>query len=243
VSEGAEVLGRCGLLSTGVVLLCLAGPARAADDGLQPFVGDAILDSEYDLPALRRTLGLSLAIQSGRQGLGIGFHLAAGEGLQSVASNAPHPLAGAAVAARRAHRVGAVLAGAGLGLRTAGAVITFSARTLGGGLAGFGPPFLLGAAVDGAAAVNALSAGIRLRRARLAAGPLDNSFRTSCLLSEWTFAATGILSALSTVTQLLVGIAASDFAAYELRRGKRSRPGAQIRLRLAPTSLAISGRY
>lgn len=228
-----------------VLLLCLGGQARAADEGVQPFVGDSILDSSHDLPALQRTLGLSLAIQSGRQGLGIGFHLAAMERLGPLADgrDAGAPLAQAVDRARTAHRVGVALAAAGLGLRATGAVITFSAETLGGGLVGFGPPFLLGACVDGASAVNALSAGIRLRNARLAAAPLDDPTRNAALQSEWTLAVTGILSALSTVTQLLVGIAASDFAVYELRRTRRPDTALQLHLRLGPSSLALTGRF
>lgn len=233
------------LAATGLLVLCLATVAQAADHGVQPFVGDPILDSRHDLPALQRTLGLSLAIQAGRQGLGIGFHLAAVERLEplTVAPDSVDPLAPAARRARSAHRLGAVLCSVGLGLRAAGATVTFSARTLAGGLAGFGLPFLLGAGVDGAAAVNALSAGIRLRRARLAAGPPGDPDRGSALLSEWTLAVTGILSALSSVTQLLVGIAATDFALYERRRDHRSRSAAEVHLRLAPTSLSLTGRF
>ena len=224
--------------------LSLACPAMAVEDGPQPFVGDPILDSTHDLPALQRTLGVSLAIQSGRHGLVVGFHLAAADRLTATW---PDDRGAAVDRAVTAHRVGLGLALAALGVRGLAAAGAGNARTLSGGLHAFGVPFLVGAGIDGAAAVNALEAGARLRRWRLDAG-LAGDRRAASLLSEWTLVASGVLSAISAVTQLLVGSAALDFALYESRRSPPSAPGdrgvgPEIRLSAGAGGVALRARF
>jgi hypothetical protein len=233
-----------------VVGALAAPPASAADDGAQPFVGDPILDSTHDLPALRRTMATSLAIQSGRHGAVVALHLAAIQQLNTHWADGLEAGALGATVQRSvtAHRVGVVLALTAVSVRGLAAAGTGSARTLAGGLHGFGAPFLIGASVDAAAAANALSAGIRLRRARRADDGLAGNRRSSVMLSEWTLGIGGVLSAISAVTQLLVGGAALDFALYETRRdrGVRARPGggtAQISLTIEASRLVLVGRF
>ena len=242
---------RCLLLAAAWVAVgaLAVPPASAADGGVQPFVGDPILDSAHDLPALRRTMALSLAIQSGRHGAVVLLHLTAiqqlnrsGEGSQQAGD-----LDVAVQRSLTAHRMGVALALAALGVRGLAAAGTGSARTLAGGLHGFGAPFLIGAGVDAAAAANALSAGIRLRRDRLAGGDLAGSRRGAVLLSEWTLGIGGVLSAISAVTQILVGGAALDFALYESRRngaaGARAGGAARVSLSVASGILVVHGRF
>lgn len=232
------------LLLAGLAAVPARG-ARAADEGAQPFVGDPILDSQHDLPALQRTLSLSLAIQSGRQGLAAGFHMAALIRLDIVWTDAPGSKLDAAIQrASQAHRVGFALVAAGLGMRACATAITSRSRTLADGLLGFTFPFLIGAGLDAASAVSALGAFGKLRRGRRATSGLDDAQHRSALLSEWTLAVSGILASISAVSQLLVGIAASDLAAYERRRGGESWQGVSApALSIGPTSAALVWRF
>jgi hypothetical protein len=228
-----------------VVLMAAPAVARAGDTGLQPLVGGVLLDPDHDARALQRAMGLSLVIQAGRQSGTMVSSLLASElfELRSGTTALSAEARGGAARAVRGHRVVAILAGTGLGLRTTAALITAGAGgDLGGALAGFTVPFLLGAGVDGALAVVSYLSVIDLIRTRNET-PIPSSLLGTWRGSEASHLLTGILATFSTVTQILVGVAASDLAAYEHRRGRSGPNQPTVSLMAAPTEVHVTLRF
>jgi len=228
-----------------VALVVAPAPARAGDTGLQPLVGGVLLDPDHDARALQRAMGLSLAIQAGRQSGTMVSSLVASElfELRSGTIALPAEASSGAARAVRGHRVAALLAGTGLGLRTTAALITAGAGgDLGAALAGFTVPFLLGAGVDAALAVVSYISAIDLIRTRTET-PIPSPLLGTWRGSEATHVLTGILATFSTVTQILVGIAASDLAAYERRHGRSGPNRPTVSLMAAPTAVHVTLRF
>lgn len=228
-----------------VALVAAPGPARAGDTGLQPLVGGVLLDPDHDARALQRAMGLSLVIQAGRQSGTVLSSVVASERfeLRSGTIALPAEARGGAARAVRGHRVAALLAGTGLGFRTTAALITAGAGgDLGAALAGFTVPFLLGAGVDAALAVVSYLSAIDLVRTRTET-PIPPALLGTWRGSEATHVLTGILATFSTVTQILVGIAASDLAAYENRNGRSGGLAPSVSLIAAPSGVHVTLRF
>ncbi len=225
------------------VLACAApGCARAGEFGLQPFVGSTVLDPRLDLPALGRAMGLSLAIQAGRQGSSVAAALWAADAVETgvIAAGIDDPgLAAAAGRSVRTHRAVAALSVAGFGVRTLGAALTWTARTtLARGLLGWTFPVLAGGALDLTVTALEMIAGLRLRAARRAAGVMAGEVSRASLRGEQVPFLTAAVAAVSAVTQILVGTAAADLAIYEARRER-----ATVALALAIGGASLRVRF
>ncbi len=238
-------------ITEGLLLVLLLGVpasgARAGDETLQPFVGEAVLDPRYDVSALKRTMALSVAVQAGRQGSTITLSFIAADSLDGIYhASSSMAVLDAAERAVGAHRINGTLAAVGLGIRLSGGGITFGSRTLPRALTGFSFPFVIGAALDGVAAVLGYGSGVRLRRARLDAGITGvGDLARTCRLSEWTHLVCAVLSTFSAVSQTMVGVSGSDLALFERHREQRAGRTASSSVMVVPAGagIGIAGRF